>query len=625
MKNKLFSVAIFCASVVVSVAQEAIKKVPKDAAVVGTVKGQNLLELISMDDLNQSFIGQSVLKKLKRKNQGDYKSLEDLGLNLNATTHYFYEVTDSISYNNIIIPIKDVSKFEQFVRKADKGDIINKDGINTIVDEKSEGFVWNNDFLVIVNGNLFDSYFEDEAVMAQYGLEAAPDNYGYYTEDPQAEIIEEATDAQEAGEVEEHIEEDSIEIVEEADQEDEYYDNNDDYYSYYYKNSNIKNALKSEWEYQHALTVINLPASESVIHAKDYRAGIDPNAEASLWVRNFSMLYNNLFGGLYYSIVSDFNIDALHDGSSLVAHIYTEEKEMKLSVTYTVNDQMAKSYKKISSKKLNKKFLKYIDEDRMVGFMGYAMDTKAALQEYPVMLKSMYANMPMYGEEASLIVDIFELLIDEEAIAKVIPGDMVFLLSGISKKEMTYTSYEYDEDYEYTEVEKTREETVPDFLFMMSTEDAMFINKIIDYGLKKNAVTYDNKLFSMRMPDSPLDVHFLIKDGILFMGTSKEEMGTIANGKTKTSLSKKYKKLLVNSNYSLFLNGKQFANRIPTDNLSKHERSKIDYLLNNATNAYISSSKIKGNKILAEMVVEVPENEENSLKYLINIMNTLSQ
>lgn len=625
MKNKLFSVAIFCASVVVSVAQESINKVPKDAAVVGTVKGQNLLELISMDDLNQSFIGQSVLKKLKRKNQGDYKSLEDLGLDLNTTSHYFYEVTDSISYNNIIIPIKDVSKFEQFVRKADKGDIVHKDGVNTVVDEKSEGFVWNNDFLVIVNGNLFDSYFEDEVVMARYGLEAAPDNYGYYSEDPQAEIIEEATDAQEAGEAEEYREEDSSEVVEEADQEDDYYNNNDDYSSYYYKNSNIKNALKSEWEYQHALTIINLPSSESVIHAKDYRASIDPNAEASLWVRNFSMLYNNLFGGLYYSIVSDFNIDALHDGSSLVAHIYAEEKEMKLSVTYTVNDQMAKSYKRISSKKLNKKFLKYIDEDRMVGFMGYAMDTKAALQEYPVMLKSMYANMPMYGEEASLIVDIFELLIDEEAIAKVIPGDMVFLLSGISKKEMTYTSYEYDEDYQYTEVEKTREETVPDFLFMMSTEDAKFINKIIDYGLKKNALTYDNKLFSMRMPDSPLDVHFLIKDGILFMGTSKEEMGTIANGKTKASLSKKYKKLLVNSNYSLFLNGKQFANRIPIENLSSHERSKIDYLLNNATNAYISSSKIKGNKILAEMVVEVPENEENSLKYLINIMNTLSQ
>mgnify|MGYP000421526150 FL=1 len=77
-----------------------------------------------------------------------------------------------------------------------------------------------------------------------------------------------------------------------------------------------------------------------------------------------------------------------------------------------MSDEMAESYKKMTSNKLNKKFLKYINEERMIGYMSYSISTKAALDEYPKLMKNLYSSMPSYGEEAGLAIDLFSLLLD---------------------------------------------------------------------------------------------------------------------------------------------------------------------------------------------------------------------
>ena len=261
----------------------------------------------------------------------------------------------------------------------------------------------------------------------------------------------------------------------------------------------------------------------------------------------------------------------------------------------------------------------------MMGYMSYAMSTKAALEEYPKILKNLYASMPMYGDEADLAIDFVALLLDEEAIAKVFTGDMLFLLSGISQKEVTYTSYEYNDDYEYETVEKTKMETVPDFLLMASTDDSKFLNKLIDYAMKKQVVVYERGYYALKIPESPLAVYFTIKNGIVFMGTSEMEMYKIVAGTFDAKLSSKHKKMLKNSTYSAYLSGKQLASKLPIDDMSLDAVTKLNWFLKNSEDGYITSSRIKGNEIKTEMVIEVPASEENSLKYLFNIIETFAK
>lgn len=622
MKNLLL-ITLLCVSAF-AMAQETASKIPSEAAVVATIKGQNLLQLISMEELNKSFMGKGILKNMNRRKENGYTSLEDFGLNINASSHYFYHITDSISYNAFILPIKDISKFEVFMTQQDKNEIITENGIRFFKEGEETVTAWNDNTLVVVIGKLSESYFADEHLMNQYGLE--PEDVYYYEDANKAtevidviEGVEEVVEAEDVNEMQ--VIEDAVGVSEtyynepEEAQDDSYYDSYNDNYA-------IKNALRNQWSLRKAFQILSQSENESILKNKSYNSSLDKDAEATLWVSDFGVLYEGLLGGVY-NAMGGFNIQNMYANSSMSAKLYAEKDRMQLRTAYTISDQLAESYKKIASKKLNKKFLNYVNEDRMLGYMSYAIDTEAALKEYPAILKSMYGNMPMYGAEASLAVDLFELLLDEEAVAKVFPGDMLFLLSGISKKEMKYTSYEYDDNYEYTEIEKTKTETVPDFLLMISTEDSRMLKKLIDYGTKKDAVVYNNGYYSVKISESPLDVHFLINDGILFVGTSNTEMSKIASNNFDTKLSSNHKKLLRDSNYALFISGKKLASKVPMDTMNEKEMEKISYFIKNASDAYVSSSKIKGNTIEAEMVIEIPETEENSLKYVFNLIETL--
>lgn len=640
--KKLLQLCILCISAY-TIAQEAAHIIPNDAVVVASVKGQNLLQLISMDDINNSFIGEKILKDINRKGRSEYSSLEDFGLSLRASSHYFYQTNDSINYNAFVVPIKDVSKFEDFVAKQTQEELVTINGIRTFKKKENEAIVWNETILVMVKGSLSDRYFDEDEVMDHYGLKKERSYYYDDVAEAVEEVIEERVldaEAADAGGVEEaEVIVEEVEVVdavgddvteteaykhdEEMTHVDDYY--NDGYNDDFYFNKNIKTNLMKEWSLQQAIRIISQSENQSIVHNKAYQASLDNDAEATLWVKDFGVLYDNLLGNASYDIMTGLNIGSIYADTGLNAKLFAEDDRLELKTAYSVNDQWAKSYKKITSKKLNRKFFNYVNEDRMVGYMSYAIDTKASLQEYPAMMKTMYGNMPRYGEEARLAIDVFELFLDEEAVAKVFPGDMLFLLSGISEKEMTYTSYEYDDNYEYTEVEKTRTETVPDFLFMISTKDSRFLKKLIDYGVKKDQVVFENGIFSVKIPESPLDIHFIIKDDILFMGTSQAEMNKIARGNFDAKLSKKHKKLMRNSNYTMFLSGNQLASQIPMNGMSEKETSKISYLLTNASDAYIRSSRIKGNVIEAEMVVEVPNNEENSLKYMFKLIEELAK
>src|SRR3546814_11926467 len=87
-------------------------------------------------------------------------------------------------------------------------------------------------------------------------------------------------------------------------------------------------------------------------------------------------------------------------------------------------------------------------------------------------MKDMYGNLfEQYEADIALGADLVSLLLDEAAIANVAKGDALFVLNGIAEREVPYISYEYDDDYNYMEVEKIKMETIPDFLLMFSSDD----------------------------------------------------------------------------------------------------------------------------------------------------------
>lgn len=614
--KKLSCLIMLCLSVV-AVAQNTISKIPSDASIVATIKGKNLLQLMSMEEINNSFVGIETLKEMSRKNS-DFKSLEDFGFNLGASSHYFFQANDSINYNAFIIPIKDVNKFEALVSSQGKKEIVSQNGVRTTQGQSEVAIFWDASAFVVVEASMNNYFFQDETVMERYGLKSeSTETY----EDEVEETVIESTEVSEEVYEEEEIEETVIESTED-------YNANDDNYSYYDvydANNKIKRELSENWATLKALQILKQSPNRSILKNKSYLKSLDDNAEATLWVHDFGQLYSNVLGGLYFSELAGFDLGQIYANNGLSAKLLLENDRMEFSTSYRMSDQMAESYKKMTSRKLNKKFLDYVNEDRMIGYMSYAMDTKATLEEYPVILKSIYKNIPYYGEEAVLGLDMFSLLLDEAAVGEVLNGDLLFLLSGISKQEVTYTTYEYNDDYEYIEVEKTKTETIPDFLLMASTEDSSMFTKLIQYAVNKEMVTFDNGYYTFVIPKSPLSLHFVIKDGIAFLGTSKAEMRKITTGTFDAKLSSKHKKRMLDNSTSLFVSAEQLASQLPIEEMGLDGSGKLEWFLNTSEDAYMTASKIKGNTVETKMVVGVPGSEKNALQYIFTIIDKFAK
>lgn len=385
-----------------------------------------------------------------------------------------------------------------------------------------------------------------------------------------------------------------------------------------------KKALEDKWTASMANTVMK-PAKKSILSNKKYLNQVDSNAAANIWNPHIGNTISGLYSGIYSVLKVDMDSNNMFMGyGELTSNLYFEETRARIDLNVTLGDKLAKSYKRILDKKINRKFFDYLNEDEFLGYMTYNINVKNTLEEYPKFVAE--TTSPFLDgtrkEELELGAELFSLLLDEEAVSKVINGDAMLVLSGITEKEVTYTDYEYDAEYNYTEVEKTKKEKAPDFLLMVSTDDTRFINNLMNYLVKKGEVQKENGYYKIADSnrDFPLGLYVTIKDGIFFLNTSETGMKAIINNTVRGKLSSKHKKIINSGNYALYFNGGRIAKGIPLYELDGSEFDFANYFINNAADFYVRSSKIKNNKIASEIVLETPEGHKNALTYMLNLI-----
>ncbi|WP_431292331.1 hypothetical protein [Pedobacter sp. P26] len=363
---------------------------------------------------------------------------------------------------------------------------------------------------------------------------------------------------------------------------------------------------------------------ESIETNKSYTTSLDNKAIAELWVSSLQDVYN--------SIAPEFGTygkaGLMKGYGSLNAKLFMDNKSFRISTGLEMAQEQADAYKKIMNRKLNKKFLNYVNSEKALGFMSYSIDTKAYLEEFPKLMKQTYGSFlgGKMDEEVELGTDLFSLLLDEEAVSKVIKGDALFVINGLKTKEVTYTTYEYDDDYKQKEVTKTKNETLPDFLFMFSSEDTRLIEKLIKYGIHKNMVTVENNIYKIQEKKSPIDIYFMIKDRIVFFGNSLSEMQSISNNQYNNKISKLHKDLLSKNNFSFLFNAKNLVGKVPDSEIGGEETAKkFNSTLEKMGNVYMKSNPIKGRLVSADISAEIPNGHENALKYLFSLIENAAK
>jgi hypothetical protein len=624
------------------IAQDLANKIPEKASAVASIKSDQLFKLFTKGDFNSSVLGQKLLDNFSHKTGGDYKSIEDAGINLSSTIYYYYQMTDSISYNCLLIPLSDARKLETLFNDTTRAKIKQQGDTRILATSGNVLTVWNNEMLYVAHGSLRSYFFDDTLAAARYGIK--PLSYDdEYSEEPMvdtiatmdaaAEDVDRAAtieseepiivDTVEAGptidmqESEEPIVDTSatdmtIDMPAEEAAEEEVPEEESEYDRIHKQREAVKDSIAATWMLPYAMDIFN-KNNPSILNNPAYLRSLDKNALGSFWLADLQRIYSSY---LPYNFLKYGNM--LRGYGSINARLYMDKEHMRITGEMTLDADKADAYKQIYNKKLNKKFLKYIKSDSLIGFMSYAFDTESYLKELPKIFSQTYGT---FSEEIDLGGEFISLLLDEKAIAKVVKGDALILITNLGLRETTYETYVYDENYERKDTVQTKTETMPDMLCMFSSDDTHLIEKLLKYGISKHKIHFENNIYSLyHSSKNPFNLHIVMKDGIVFMGTSLTDIQQINAGTYQGNLNKQQKDLLMNNNMTMFFSPKNLHNRMPDTELSNMSEA-VSKLLGNSGNIYLKSSGIKGNYISAELIADVPDNQENALKYFFSLFN----
>lgn len=564
-------------------------KIPKNVQAVVSINGDQIFELISMSQLNEMKLIQEL------KNHNKVENISDLGFDLNSKAYYFFQTSDTANYHNLIVKLNQKNDFKNLLSERDQEKIETHLGFNYFFSYNNT-IAWNNDYLI--------------ASM----VDVPNKPYSYSNNFPPPPPISENAHKSKAENAVEAVDGTEKKVYPKVTKEDTYESRAKK------RAENKKILLKNN-----ILTIINLKVENSIITNTSFKSGKEKGSSAYLWINN----YSDLIGSYMKSQMGSYNpygtigdTKDLFGFSSLKSNLFFNNDEIKVKSEIGISKNWTSTYKKMYSAKLDKSFYKYLDQDNSLAYFSVAMNTEALLNEYPKLMTNIYGKiMPKMKEEIQLIGDITAIILDEKEIGKLITGNAMFVLNDISEKEVTYTSYSYDDDYKRTEVTKTKMEVIPDFTVMLGSKNEKIIQKLMQLALKHKVVNQKSNYFTFdkKMTDAPFDMYFVVKNGIAFLTNSEKEINKISKNKFTANLGK-HKSLLKKNLSVLYVNSEKIMSKVPEKYLDNKQKDFLKYVQKNVKEATITSSKIKGNKMFMTQTIKTSGEKGNSLNLILTMI-----
>ncbi len=611
MMKKFFLLAFISLSFI-GFSQKLEYKIPNDALMVASIDGKHLQDFMSVSEFNQY----DFVKKLFVEASNDTKeinSIKDFGFDVNSDAYYFMQ-KDSVTYHSFMAKLANKAAFESLLGETQLARIKVENGISMIV-ERNEVLMWNDNMFFFTHAEYPESIFD-------YGVFEDNNEWGEETEEVEEvemeEVVEDVEMEETIVESTPRIEDSQEEVVEETvvEEESPSYNNNP-------STEDNQALLKNR-----ALGFFNKTNAKSIVLNTNYSKGKDKDAVAYFWISNYGLLVSSImdtYKGLLGSSMPVIDFKDLYGIDAVKMNFFVEEDAFKIKGEVDLSANRIDTFKKIYDSKLDKAFLKYFNQDDVLAYVSSSIDAQAALEEFPYLYASIATGMmPNFSEEVSVGADFLSILLDEEALAELATGDVLFMLNDLSEKEIEYTTYEYDDDWNSTEVTKTKNEFVPDFTLMFGSTNSDFTNKVLRLGAKHKVIDLKNKYAEVTVPNMPFKIFLLQKDGIFFVSTSEKDMANIVANKFVANAGK-HKKLMRKNVMTLYANSDKIMAKVPVENMSDFDLEVLKYAQESFGEIYVTSSRVKGNKMYSESVFETKGQKENALKALFDFIEKVAK
>ncbi|MGG7470249.1 hypothetical protein ACVVIH_16740 [Chryseobacterium arthrosphaerae] len=304
-------------------------------------------------------------------------------------------------------------------------------------------------------------------------------------------------------------------------------------------------------------------------------------------------------------------------------NLYFDKDKVRLVNNYQHKDaEIQKSISSVYKGKKNRKLLELINE-KSVGYYVMNVDGAKCFDVMYSLLQN--SGVGEYKKEMELVMETMKIILDEEAIAKIAPGNGIFVLNELKTKKVDYTDYEYDADFNEKEVKKTKEIAVPNFTFAFATENEGYWNRIFNLLAtnkklsKKFSKKGDFYTFKDEKNSGYIDqLFFTVKNGVVYLMSSTENILPT----NQTDVSRKWAKDSAKYPLSGRLDIQKLLTGLDKEFKSPKERRTLDAIRKNVGELYYKT-EAKGESIQTEMNYIIKDSSENSLMYFFDLFDQI--
>jgi len=649
MKSKILLSGLICFSLMGSVkSQDLIKLIPEDAEMIAAFNVKEIVQKANANKLNELLQKAGLFKQIEKSGASVGNDIKNLGIDLTQTSYFYSRKTDSVSFIEFIFPLSNKGQFEKLLHDAGEPKPL-ANGYSTIALKPGSMLVYNERIARFISSTMSTTFFDNDSVASRYGIKKvaymAPAADAYSPEiDSAAAVADSAAVAVDWEEGEKEIEPLSPPIIVEsvpdtvvasveaavpvpmdvapAEMHDpSYYDS---LYTAYEdqnrKNDSIRNALRDQWLMGEATRLLS--TSYKALSISDQNKVLKNLGLIRLYIPHVEELYRGLMPYksipyLYMGINMDKFKTGYQDG---ILDLSQDGNVLKLKGSMGLDKDLADLSKRLYARKPNGKFSKYLT-DKTLGFFNVNINSEAYLRDMPSYMAKYYGGL--LGPQQDLVewgLMALEVALDEKSIAQVMPGDHLFVVNGLRKFRKEYIDYSYDDEYNATEVKKTKDETLPVFIWMFTSKDQRLIKRGLDLAVAKTLGKTQDGIYafaSKKAMDFPMYV--LLKDDLVMVSNDSLSLHDIRQNKMTAPANKDFIKLMKQNKMSAAFDLQKLPAMLQEMGVSPGRQwDKTVAQLNQYGSTAITSKGIVGNRMEAEMSSKLPQTKEGAISYMID-------
>jgi len=351
---------------------------------------------------------------------------------------------------------------------------------------------------------------------------------------------------------------------------------------------------------------------------------LDPNADVFVY-SNYGEIFKT---GLYKDLMKLYSFGDLLDNlynSNSSYNLYFDKSKVRLVNSYQhKNAETQKHISAVYQGKKNKKLMALIP-DKSIGYYAMNLDGYKYFDLMYNLFESKSGN-GKYQKELDLMVQTVKIVLDEEAISKIAPGNGIFVLNSLNAKKVEYTDYDYDENFNSKEIRKTKDVVVPDFTFAFATANDDYWKRIFNVLTTNKELSQkfakNGDIFYLKKDEKNgayIDqLYFTVKDGIVYLTTSLENLVP----KKQSGNSEKWAKDASKHPLSGNINMQRLMSGLEKEFKTISQKKALDLFRKNVGDIYFKTD-VKGDSLETEFNYTTPNSSENSLMYFFDFCNDL--